>query len=510
MRPDPSEAPNPYEKPAHADEPEPPRAPTPKGREPAGLARRIAGGMMLANGVLVILEVALTPALNTPAAGPTGSPVVSGVSSLLDIGIGISLLTGSSALATFAIVRSALGLTAGLAMRAGEGPIGMATQAIMCLSLLGLLIGKAERVRTAISASAMGLYLAVQMLAIASLVTGTNPLAPALLASAGDIEGSPVTRATGIRVPYEISFSSGDWYPRKPERFAKEYPLVDRWFVHPKSDVHVLVIVEHAPDKHFPIDAFADVVIDNTKKETPSLAVASREPWPLHPERGRLVKALGTREGVPFEWRFAFLSTYERAVYVLTVGSTQAIAPMDAELRAIVDSFRLPPGVLDALPADLVPGPAGKVAGGLMPYSITGPNAEWHVRRPESFKAQNADIDRWLTRRDYDAHVIVVAEEMPPGIELPLDNYVEAVIGALKTGASRFELVSREPWAKHPQAGVRLRVSLTRQEVELEYDCGIFARKSRGFQVQAFAPKATFAAASADLAKVVDSFDPPP
>ena len=501
-------APNPYEKPLFAAEPAPPRAPAPQGRPRASFAQRLAGGAMIANGVFVMLEVALSPSAS--ASTPGHNPIVPGVSSLLDVGIGISLLAGSPALATFAIVRCALGLTVGIALRVAEGPFGMIAQAVLCLSLLGLLAGKAERVRTAIAASGMGLYLALYMLTLTGLATGSYPLGAVLLASQGDIETSPVERAAGVRAPYEISLSGGGWYARKPERFAKESPLVDRWFVHPKSDVHLLVVVESTPERFLPVDAYADAVIENTRRDAPSLVVASREPWPLHPERGRLVRSTATIDGAPCEWRHAFLTTHERALYLVATGRTSALRSLQAELHAIFDSLRLPPAVLDALPPDLAPGPAGKVTGALSSYSIEAPSAEWHVRKPEAYRAENPAIDLWLTRPDLDAHVIVVTEETPPDTMLPPDRYKDAVLDGMKSGSTRFEVISQEPWTKHLPDGYRVHVSLTRGEVDLEYEIGIHAQRNRGTQVQAFTSKATFATARADLVKVVESFEPPP
>lgn len=88
---------------------------------------------------------------------------------------------------TWAILRAALGMTAGAALRSSEGPIRLVVYTvILCASIgRGLLIGEAGRVRTAIAGAALTLCLALEMVAITGLAVGHNPLAFFYLAAAG-------------------------------------------------------------------------------------------------------------------------------------------------------------------------------------------------------------------------------------------------------------------------------------------------------------------------------------
>lgn len=495
-------APNPYQKPVQAADPDPQERPgLPK---KAGFARRLAGGMMMGNGVLVLLEAALLPA----TAG-THSPVLGIGPAIVDILLGFSLLRGSSTFVTWAILRAALGMTAGAALRSSEGPIVVVYTVILCASILGLLIGEAGRVRTAIAGAALGLCLALEMVAITGLAVGNNPLAFFYLAAAGDVEGSPVKQIEGRAAPYQLTFPNDKWYARKLASATKDNPAADRWFVRPDKDAHLLVIAEQVPGKAMAVEAYTDAVIANMKSDVPDLVVDKREDWPAYAERGRLVHMHGKREQIAGVWFCATLTAYDRAFYLVGFAAKENMPSVEAEIRAIFDSFRLPKAILEALPPDLDPTPITAVRGANIPYSLTAP-AGWFQRKDDLLKAENALIDRWITRPELDAHVLVVAEEAPEGVTLSIDKYAEVVLDNAKKNSTRFEESHREKWAKYPADGVRAHVSLSRGGVDLEYEYALYARANRAFQITGFTTKAGYERAKADLAAAVDSFVPPP
>lgn len=494
---------NPYQKPVQAADPDPPERPgLPK---KAGLARRLAGGMMMANGALVLAEAALLPAA-TPG---THSPIAGIGPAIIDLILGFTLLRGSSALATWAIVRAALGMTAGAALRSSEGPIVVVYTVILCASLLGLLIGEAGRVRTAIAGAALGLCLALEMVAVTGLAVGNNPLAFFYLAAAGDVEGSPVKQAEGRAAPYQLTFPNDSWYARKQASAMKDNPSADRWFVRPDKDAHVIVIAEQVPGKAMGIEAYTDAVIANMKSDVPDLVIDKREDWPAFPERGRLVHMHGKREQIAGVWFCATLTAYDRAFYLVGFAAAETMPSVEPELRSIFDSLRVPKAVLEALPPDLDPTPITAVRGAKIPYSLTAP-AGWFQRKDDVVKTENASIDRWIVRPELDAHVIVVAEEVPEGVTLPIDKYSEAVLEGARKNSARFAEIRREKWAKYPAFGVRAHVSLTRGDVDLEYEYALYARENRAFQITGFTTKAGYERARADLEAALDSFVPPP
>lgn len=505
MRPD-APVPNPYARPSSVFEPEPPRQRDPQ--KQAGTARRLAGAFMILNAVLVLTETILTPAAaKSPA--PGFGPGMTFIPALLDLVIGFTLVRGSSALAWFAIVRAVLGMTAGVAMRASEGPFVMVYQVLVCASFLGLLVGEAQRVRMAVAGSAMALAMIVELVIIGGLAVGQYPLAVMSMRMSGEIEPGAVERVTGIKAPWEVTFPPGKWYSRAPALVAKEGPALDRWLMRPDRDVHVLVLAEEAPNAALPIDAYVDAVIANVRKEVPGIVFSEREPWPLFAENGRTLHASGKREGTEYVWRYAFVTTFGRGFYLVAFGVPGAMESLDEEISAIFSSFRLPAAVVSAVAEDVDPAPITTVRGLKLPYSITAPNRRWNLRKPEAVQRDNPVLDRWITRSDLDAHVLVIAEEVQTGT-LDVHAFVEVLLESAKKGTTRFEVVRREPWAKFPNEGVRLRVSLDRDGMSLEYEYGMWAKGPRGFQVIAFAPKASYPTVAGDLIAVIDSFELPP
>ena len=183
---------------------------------------------------------------------------------------------------------------------------------------------------------------------------------------------------------------------------------------------------------------------------------------------------------------------------------------LDAEIRSILDSLKVPDSVQNAVPPEFEPAPVVEVRGNFLPYTLRPPDTLWILRKAEVVKADNPAIDRWLTCLDIDAHVFVIAEQADADMNVPLASYADAIVAATKKGTARFDVRSRVPWAKFPADGLRLRVSLQRDAVELEYDYALSARGRRAFQIVGFATKEGYPAAEQALSKVIDSFEPPP
>jgi hypothetical protein len=510
--------PNFYAEPAKATDPEPALSPRrPSQAQAASVAQRLAGGFLIANAILLFLELALAPAgAAPPGSGDSfalgyqtgqGSRLI--VPAILDLFIGGSLALGSARFAKWAMYRAVLGVLLVALLHFRTDPFVAVYQGLFLASLIGLLAGRADRIRTAIAGSITGLCLLVEVAGLAVLATGGNPIAALIMAASGDIEPAPVGRLEGRTAPYEITFPNKQWYLRKQEVVTRENPLADRWLVRPDRDMHVLILAEHAPSSVLPIDAYVDAVLKQLREDTPNVDIYSRTPWRAFPERGRIVKARGIKAGLALEWTYAFVTTYGRAYYLLGLTSHEAFPAVEGELLAIFETFKLPDSVLDALPADVDPAPVTEVRGLALPYLLRAPDPRWHLRKQEAVQADNPVIDRWLTAAEQQAHIIVVAEQVEKG-PIPLPAYVDAILTGAEKGSTRFEVKSRVPWAKFPGDGVRVRVSLAKNDVELEYDYGLYAKGNRAFQVTGFSARSSFASVEEELGRAIDSFEPPP
>lgn len=494
---------NPYARPTHLAEDgaaSPDRAPA----KNVGLARRLAGGAIIVNGVLLLLDFAFNP---------DGSPdwlrQVRLIPAMIDLVIGVTLVLGIPKLVTLAIVRAVLGLTAGIALqqRAG-GPFFAILQLTFAGSLLGLLVREAGRTRMVIAAALAGIASAVQVLLLAGGLAGWYPLAVTILTMSGDIEPSPVALVEGRSAPYEITFPEGRWYERTPVAVAKSGGRTDRWFLRPDRDAAVMIVAEKVPGSSLSTDAYAEAVIDSARTETPGLELVSKQRLARYPENGRLLVLRGPSSRVVYEYRYAFVTVYERGYHVVACASLDAVPSLDAELRSIIDSFRLPGDVLDAVPPGVDPTPIKTVVGHKDAYSFAVPGDRWRLRLREDIERNNPNIDQWLSCADLDAHVWTVVERSEGLLEPRW--FVEAVIAMRKKDTSRFEVVEREPWGRFPENGTRLHISVQRDSQDLEYEFGLWVNGNRAYQVVAVAPKKTYPAAREAMIAAIDSFVPAP
>lgn len=502
---------NPYAKPGQSEPEAPPVRPG--GPAQAGLAHRIAGGVLILNALLVLAWVGLAPA--TPQAGGDPFMAAGGVGSILpaiiDLAIGASLLRGSTALAPWAMLRCVGGLALSAVVYASKNPLAVVQQAVLTGAIIALLVGRAGPARTAVAGSLAGLSLILELLGIAVVAGGSNPIGSVMMALSGDIELTPVEHVTGRTAAYELTFPKGSWYRRNQAVVARDNPTADLWFVRPDRDAHVIVVAEHAPGNFIPIDAYTDAILEHLKKDSGAARITARGAWPLFGDRGRLVNAASTtKEGLSIEWRYALVTVYERAYYIVGFANRDAMPQVDAEIRSIIDSLKLPEAVQNGVPADVEPEKVTTVQGTLLPYTLTAPDAFWHLRKADVVKAENPIIDRWLTRSELGAHLLVVAEQGEPGANVQLSLYTDNVLEAARQGTSRFQVLGRTSWARFPDDGTRARVSLTRDGVDLEYDYAFHVHGNRAYQLVGFATKPSYPSVKEALSALIDSFQPAP
>jgi len=501
------DAPPPPEANAYA----PPMAPLPtppvmRAPDAVTTGQRIAGGLLIVNAAIVLLEMAVLPADPNPT--PLTSPGRNIIPALIDVGIGISLLTGNRKLLPWAVVRVVFGLVILTALQAFKDPFLAVMQVLVSGSLLLLLVGEAGKPRMAVGGALFGFYALVNVLGLSASITGTNPIAALAWTARGDIEREPAGVVTGDASHYRLRAPSDAWHVRKPESAKKDNPLADRWISRPDLDAHVIVIAEKVPGMLVLPDALADAVIQNGKSAATAFELVGRAPLRTHPENGRLVHTRSTTSGIEIESLTGVIATYEHGYQVLAFAPKTAFAKAEPELRAFVESFELPTDEKPGLPADAEPLPAGKLEGVSTNYTLSPAGPLWALRKDEAAKKDNPLADRWLVRPDKDAHVFVVAEHAP-GAVVDLEKYVDAVADSIKE-RMQGTIESREPLRTDPKNARLLRVHADSGGMKLDYYYGLFARGDRGFQVIAFARTEVFQSVKDELLKTVETFEMPP
>lgn len=337
---------NPYAPPIDAPE-APTSSPRPRNVDVATTGQRVAGAFLIANALFVFIEAAITTATPGSADATPGGAIVP---AMIDLGIGVSLLSGSAKALKWALVRVALGVVLWTGVQASRGEwVVMAMQLVLGAAFLLLLIGEAGRARIAAGASAFGVYALVSLLGIVSIVGGVNPLAGVTGALRTDLDPVPGHVLTGVMTRYTVTTPDDHWLVRKAEAAKKDNALVDRWLVRADKDAHLLILVEDLGGANLPVGAYADAVLDGAKKAQKDVAVLERHPLSGHLDDGVFLHTTSTLNGLSLEYYYAVISEGGHLYQLITFAMRAAFPPLAADFRGMIDSFHAPPAA-PALP----------------------------------------------------------------------------------------------------------------------------------------------------------------
>lgn len=157
---------NPYAPPAAAEEAPPPPKPI-TSLSDMTLGARIAGGLLVANGLLNVLEWIVMSGKG--GKGPSILPVV------LDFVIGASLLGNNPKFRAWAVLRAALGAVIFAGIQAASGEYFLCVlQLAVSSSFLMLLLGDAGKVRIGASCTIFGIYTLLEIVGLISITSGAG------------------------------------------------------------------------------------------------------------------------------------------------------------------------------------------------------------------------------------------------------------------------------------------------------------------------------------------------
>jgi hypothetical protein len=150
--------------------------------------------------------------------------------------------------------------------------------------------------------------------------------------------------------------------------------------------------------------------------------------------------------------------------------------------------------------------PVEVVEGLACPYRVTAGGGRWYLRKAEAMKKDNPLADRWLVWPEKDAHVLVIAERLEPGIVVDMGKFAEVVLGNARKSSRDLRVINRDAL---PTGGTLLHTRGTINGMAIESYYGLFAREPWIFQVVAFTSQRHFDSVKADLGAVVGSFEAP-
>jgi hypothetical protein len=493
--------------PASAPAPEPASAPVAADpQDVITVGQQIAGGLLIFNAIFVLLSAGLIPA--DPKLGPMFAPARSIMPAIIDVLIGASLLSKKPKYVTWAILRVVLGTVLFTALSITKDPMMAASQVMIGGSLLLLLLGDPGRPRLVAGGAMFFVYALLNIAGLSATALGINPLGPVIQMAIGDIEPGTVSVVTGNASHYRVKTPSSRWYLRTEKAAKKNNALSDRWLTRPDLDAHVLIIAEQEPGKQLSVDLLADAVVENAKRVSVDFEVVSRESMKSNPKKGRIIHTRSTVDNLALENLNGVIAVYEHGYQIIAFAPRVSFPKVEAELRSIIESFELPTDVKPGLPDDAEPGTVSTVTGQLQSYVLTAPDGNWYLRKEAVAKKDNPLSDRWITRPELDAHIMVIAE-LVEGADLDPDHYANAVADALQANSGA-TILSREPVTSDPKHGRILYATATVNGLPIAYSYGCFARGEQAFQVVAFAHQDQYPDVKEAFRKAIETFQLPP
>ena len=147
---------------------------------------------------------------------------------------------------------------------------------------------------------------------------------------------------------------------------------------------------------------------------------------------------------------------------------------------------------------------SGVVVGERYDWKLQMPSDKWTIVPSKTTHEQNKLADRWITRADADAHVLVIGESLG-GQSLTLDQLAGLVLRSAKSSAKKFHVVRMTNIGSGRVIEARGNVN----GMELVQMYGVFVAGGNAFQVYAFAPANTSAPVKAEMLAAIASFQSP-
>jgi energy-converting hydrogenase Eha subunit E len=302
--------------------------------EDVPLGAKIAGGVMMLNGLVLFLQKVMGRVTAGDVPYETGR--MGGIG--LGIILGGLIVSGNAKAAT--VVKwlvSVVGSIGVLVLFA----TGQATLAFITLlyvaGLLLLLIGNAGPARIGIGGVALALFLSVGVMGLSR----HNPMARLLMA--GQIESDPALTVEGVSVRYRLAAPNGKWYLRKAEVAKKDNASADRWLVRPGSEAHIVVVAETLPGTmRVDMEKMEQFLLEHHRKNSQDFLLVERLPIATRMQQARLLHTRCTIKGIKTEWLHGLFVQDQYVFTVAAFSEARRFAELSDEMTAVVSSLQFP------------------------------------------------------------------------------------------------------------------------------------------------------------------------
>jgi Zn-dependent protease with chaperone function len=157
-----------------------------------------------------------------------------------------------------------------------------------------------------------------------------------------------------------------------------------------------------------------------------------------------------------------------------------------------------------ATPAAAAGEEPGVVHGERFDFKLKLPGDKWSIVPSKEAHEQNKLADRWLTRADADAHVLVIGESLS-GQNLSLDQLAVLVVRSAKQSAKKFHVLRQTAVG----TGRLIEARGVVNGMDLAQLYGVFVAGGNAYQVYAFAPASAPASVKAEMVAAISSFQAP-
>jgi hypothetical protein len=294
------------------------------------LGSRLAGGVLLVNVALVMVEMAVI----TGRPGERGPNSVAGL--VVDVFVGGALLLGKPKAKHIGLVRIALGalVFGGMFLAKGEH-LAAGAQLVFSGSLALLIAGNPGIPRVAVAMVMAAACFLLEGIGLTVIATGSNPVAGVILRSAG---GEPAAgEMHGDKFDYCVQVPPRDWYLRPAAAARKTNPLSDRWLMRPDYDAHVMIIGEQVKEGQVIDQArYENVLVEEAQGRLTEFHLIGRDPL----VGGTALHYSGKVDSMNLEYYRGAFADGSRAYQVVAFASPEHFARMREEMSGIVRSFR--------------------------------------------------------------------------------------------------------------------------------------------------------------------------
>ncbi|WNG34460.1 hypothetical protein F0U61_13075 [Archangium violaceum] len=301
-------------------------------------ALKLAGGVLLLNAVLVLVEKVVAPQVGGGFPGSSNF-----VPAIIDAFIGVSLLRGNDKYRSLATVRVVLGLVILTVIHlVQKNVIAAVFQFFFSGTLLMLLLGSPSALRRGLALAGVGLCMLVEGVGLYALHTGNVPFANKFAASTYDAEPIEGDVVQGRAFAFHMSLPGASWLLRKEEAAHRDNPLADLWLVDPDSGSHLLIIGEKVSgDAQVSMERFADAVIKNVRKGTVDFDPSEPDYRIFEGMPACSIRGTGRVNGAQLDYEIRLLSAPGAIYQLIAFGPSDSFGEVRGDVVASMDAFRL-------------------------------------------------------------------------------------------------------------------------------------------------------------------------